>query len=472
MQNGALLRRGDSAELERGVYPCPAYTEYLLRLGTVWASATPPHNHSGSLLSYISSTLDVSISAPKMKLWCALEGACSVFSVKVDDTDNVADLKRAIKKELSPKLDGIDVRGLTLWKINKSSEEALKLTRADLQGEKPLNPMATVRECWTDLSAARMVHVFIAVPLQTNSTSNSPATDRIIIKGSMLRDELKRMAVLLPGGCTSLTPVRREVLDANKILVRLLPVDVAEIAADAVARLPEKAREFCNMLSRLVPLPKVGSSPSPGSASLSEASSKPPTSQSPSAGECSLNGTDSLVKCFKEVLGPQFATHFEEVDDISAENIRTLIPFLTANFRHDKKGARFTSSRSACYKKACLTSVLVDSVLDRFEGAFVRDEVACDMVLEINNELYSWRPQNDFQLRYDYAGRLYGLLHGETESLPQTEDQAMRKMAIMSLYSHKVIKYATGQEQVILCPYVSEEWCTMYLFFPDPGDSG
>ncbi|KAG8892035.1 hypothetical protein FRB99_003155, partial [Tulasnella sp. 403] len=68
--------------------------------------------------------------------------------------------------EASSRLDGIDAPALTLWKINKSSEEALKLTTADLEGEKPLDPMTIVGECWTDLSAARMVHVFIADPLR------------------------------------------------------------------------------------------------------------------------------------------------------------------------------------------------------------------------------------------------------------------------------------------------------------------
>ncbi|KAG8901551.1 hypothetical protein FRB99_005214 [Tulasnella sp. 403] len=102
--------------------------------------------------------MDVSISAPKMRLWCVLEGMRDVL-------DDVDDLKQAIKKELSPELDGIAAPDLTLWKINKSSEEALKLTMADLEGENPLDPIDTVRECWTDPPPAKVVHVFIADPL-------------------------------------------------------------------------------------------------------------------------------------------------------------------------------------------------------------------------------------------------------------------------------------------------------------------
>ncbi|KAG8891282.1 hypothetical protein FRB99_003729 [Tulasnella sp. 403] len=116
--------------------------------------------------------MDVSISAPKMRLWCALEGTHDVFSVRVGDTDDVGDLKQAIKKELSPELDGIAAPDLTLWKINKSSEEALKLTRADLEGENSLDPMDTTRECWTDPPPAKVVHVFIADPLQSFIQAN------------------------------------------------------------------------------------------------------------------------------------------------------------------------------------------------------------------------------------------------------------------------------------------------------------
>ncbi|KAG8898969.1 hypothetical protein FRB99_007016, partial [Tulasnella sp. 403] len=108
-------------------------------------------------------TMSIGISAFKMELWCVLENSDMVFSVKMDDTDHVDDVKGAIKNELCHTLDGIDAPDLTLWKISKSEDEAVKLTRADLEGEKPLDPMNTVQECWTDLTAE--IHVFVANPL-------------------------------------------------------------------------------------------------------------------------------------------------------------------------------------------------------------------------------------------------------------------------------------------------------------------
>ncbi|KAG8901624.1 hypothetical protein FRB99_005184, partial [Tulasnella sp. 403] len=109
--------------------------------------------------------MNMGISAFKMKLWCILENSAGPFPVTMDEADTVYDVKKAIKKELRHKLDKVPAPYLTLWKISKSSKEALKLTRADLEGEKPLDPMDTVRECWTDPLPAKVVHVFIAVSL-------------------------------------------------------------------------------------------------------------------------------------------------------------------------------------------------------------------------------------------------------------------------------------------------------------------
>ncbi|KAG8904540.1 Chromosomal serine/threonine-protein kinase jil-1 [Tulasnella sp. 403] len=369
---------------------------------------------------------NISMSASKVTLFCILENSKESFPVTVMKRGTVHNLKKAIKEEVSPELDKVPTRNLTLWKLKTPlpSKEASKLTRADMEGEEWLDPAETVAKYWTDTVPARVVHIFITDPLQAN-----PAIGRISLGNNHLN-------------------VPEEVLDANEIRVSLLPDGNEEITADVIATLPENAQWFCNTLSGLVAVPKS------------------PTSRP-------KNVTDHLVACLKEALGKQFTNHFKEVDedDTSAENIETLLPFLSANYCHDEKRENFTSDRKAMYKETCLTGVLVDSVLHRLEGAFVRDEYI-DMVLERGGKFYSWQPRNDFQLRYGYAGVYYGLLHGETESALQTERDAMCKMAIMSLYSHKIIKYATEKEQVILSSYVSEEWCTMYLFFPDLRSQG
>lgn len=44
------------------------------------------------------------------------------------------------------------------------------------------------------------------------------------------------------------------------------------------------------------------------------------------------------------------------------------------------------------------------------------------------------------------------------------------KMALMSLHSWKLVKFASNQKRVILCAYVSERVCTMYLFYQNPED--
>ena len=97
-----------------------------------------------------------------MKLWCVLEGQEGAFKVQVNDKDELYDLQKAIKAELSSTLSNVDAMFIKLWRISKSLREAQQLTVANLEGEEPPSPMVSVGEYWPDLTSD--IHVFIANP--------------------------------------------------------------------------------------------------------------------------------------------------------------------------------------------------------------------------------------------------------------------------------------------------------------------
>ena len=125
-----------------------------------------PIEYTNSKLSYLScmgSTINVDLLVTQMKLWCILEGQGGLFKVQVNDEDEVYDLQKAIKTELSSTLSNVDAMFIKLWRISKSLHEARQLTGANLEGEERPSPRVSVGKYWPDLTAE--VHVFVANPL-------------------------------------------------------------------------------------------------------------------------------------------------------------------------------------------------------------------------------------------------------------------------------------------------------------------
>ena len=109
------------------------------------------------------STINVNHLVTQMKLWCILEGQEDAFEVQVNDKDELYDLQKAIKAELSSTLSNVDAMFIKLWRISKSLHEARQLTGANLEGEERPSPRVSVGKYWPDLTAE--VHVFVANPL-------------------------------------------------------------------------------------------------------------------------------------------------------------------------------------------------------------------------------------------------------------------------------------------------------------------
>ena len=62
-------------------------------------------------------------------LVCIIIGESTAFPVKIDETQTVGELKKFIKKETEPDLDGVAAHRLTLYKVNIDMSDKAKFTK-------------------------------------------------------------------------------------------------------------------------------------------------------------------------------------------------------------------------------------------------------------------------------------------------------------------------------------------------------
>jgi hypothetical protein len=104
-------------------------------------------------------------------IFCLLEGDYDPFSVKIDETESVDALKKAIKAENSATFEGVDARGLKLYHVNfkyDESDEQGSITQVNavLQGLSNNKPLSALREL-SDIEEGfpkGMVHILARLP--------------------------------------------------------------------------------------------------------------------------------------------------------------------------------------------------------------------------------------------------------------------------------------------------------------------
>jgi len=110
----------------------------------------------------------------KYTLWCLVLGEKSTFSVKVDETQSVDELKKVIRNEKPRPLNDVSAHELTLYKLasdvdeNQSEVEDIKHELFDLKKRalKPRDKLANILSNTANLE--KIVHILV-VPPQSKS---------------------------------------------------------------------------------------------------------------------------------------------------------------------------------------------------------------------------------------------------------------------------------------------------------------
>ncbi|KAG8910594.1 hypothetical protein FRC02_007099, partial [Tulasnella sp. 418] len=173
------------------------------------------------------------------------------------------------------------------------------------------------------------------------------------------------------------------------------------------------------------------------------------------------------------LLGDEFKLHFE-VEDSKVEEGKIedlfdqLVVYLNVARHYRKTVTGFTSAYSALAKEVNLSAWIVDPAIRDLGRHYQRNMNSCNAaVVDIEGRTTKWTPRNDFQVVYGNNDTTkYSLLMGEADSTHETEGKAMRKMAVLSKRSWEIRATLFGQhDHAVLCAFVSEFHCTMYLFY-------
>jgi Crinkler effector protein N-terminal domain len=101
---------------------------------------------------------------------CIITGETTPFSVTIDETQSVGELKDAIKKETEPELNAFDAHTLTLYRIdvngsnNESTRELQKISQDPSKNEE-LDPLDKLRDVFKPTGPThQMIQILVQPP--------------------------------------------------------------------------------------------------------------------------------------------------------------------------------------------------------------------------------------------------------------------------------------------------------------------
>jgi Crinkler effector protein N-terminal domain len=103
-------------------------------------------------------------------LLCIIIGETTLFSVKINETQLVDELKDAIKKKAEPKLDAFAAHELTLYQVeidasNEACIEEVKSKCKNLSQLSMLNPVFELGDCFDSSGPLRRaIHILVEPP--------------------------------------------------------------------------------------------------------------------------------------------------------------------------------------------------------------------------------------------------------------------------------------------------------------------
>jgi len=107
------------------------------------------------------------------KIWCIIIGETTPFSVKVDQTESVHDLKKGVKTEKAPLLNAFAPDQLTLYKIHVDTTKTTYTTvvqdisqdLSNTQKVKRLDPMDELSDVFGTMGPPKeKIHILVERP--------------------------------------------------------------------------------------------------------------------------------------------------------------------------------------------------------------------------------------------------------------------------------------------------------------------
>jgi hypothetical protein len=113
--------------------------------------------------------LNLNATTEMYKIFCLLKDRGGPFSVKIDETETVDDLKCAIKDKNQMDLAGVDSKYLNLYLEDIKTDNSNYMAQANDKFKKlseldPLSPLAELRSVFGGSPARLTIHILVTFP--------------------------------------------------------------------------------------------------------------------------------------------------------------------------------------------------------------------------------------------------------------------------------------------------------------------
>lgn len=102
-----------------------------------------------------------------LTLFCLVDGESTPFPVKIEFTETIGDLKKAIKDEQTPDFDDITAKALSLWKVSipvVPKKERKEISLADVLSKEELDETDDVSDIFDEKPPKKTIHVIVQRP--------------------------------------------------------------------------------------------------------------------------------------------------------------------------------------------------------------------------------------------------------------------------------------------------------------------
>ncbi|KAF9367146.1 hypothetical protein CPB97_006237, partial [Podila verticillata] len=101
--------------------------------------------------------------------FCVVDGESTLFSVEIEPSKTIGDLKDAIKAKKANDFSDVDADKLTLWKVSipvAPKKERKEISLADVASKEELDETDDVSLVFKEPPPKKIIHIIVQRPLQ------------------------------------------------------------------------------------------------------------------------------------------------------------------------------------------------------------------------------------------------------------------------------------------------------------------
>ncbi|KAG0327520.1 hypothetical protein BGZ99_007478, partial [Dissophora globulifera] len=114
-----------------------------------------------------------------LSLFCLVDGESTPFPVKIESSESVGELKKAVKAEKAPEFDDVAADKLTLWHVSipvLAKAERKEISLIDVQSKEELDETDDVSDVFAVQPPKKTIHIIVQRPSPVHAPIPARAT--------------------------------------------------------------------------------------------------------------------------------------------------------------------------------------------------------------------------------------------------------------------------------------------------------